>query len=381
MLPGPRVSVSGDLRLPWLASGAPARGPWRIEDTMGPSWPVGALPSYEGWKTIATSGRMHVHLYSYAGTEGGEPIFRRNGGSAARTAREWLLEGRARTGAGLHFFDTTDGSAPSPENLTPPVYLRGRGSWPMRGFLYFNARKVVLRASSGTAAPTAVRPPGEPFLDAGLDLDGDGRICNMGSSDSCCPAAPVTPAERTRCNEARTVGNGVWDVEMDLDCDARREVCDSDGARPLEPVQHTLFASSHAPAPGALPHEGTDPRFLRPFAHEPFLNLDYPADWRDPARLDWDAAREGTTTGRDRRGPEREVSLHLYGILFAEGEVVLHGRIHACGAILAGGGIEVLGRPVVLHDSGLLLNRWPPYSSGMREAGDSGGIPRMFEVR
>ncbi|NIR37803.1 MAG: hypothetical protein GWN07_18165 [Actinobacteria bacterium] len=73
-------------------------------------------------------------------------------------------------GAGLFFFDTTDGERPRDDrsNLTPSLAIDG-SRWSFRGLLWIHTRRLRLGPMGGR--PLALVAPAEPFE----DRDGDGR--------------------------------------------------------------------------------------------------------------------------------------------------------------------------------------------------------------
>lgn len=384
-LPDPGARIEG---FPW---------PWRIEGGLGEQAAHlrqrgiarKAVILYALWKETALSGRKNVYYYAYAGMERGQPVFTRNGGRETRTVQGWLnLELRRRDGgsqssAGLHFFDTANGENPQHYRLppgekprgvlTPPVLIDPRrspaGAFQAAGFIYLNAEEVRFRGMGrpeGSLRP--VHPPGEPYLDEGIDLDGDGHVCD---DDDCCPADPQTPRERTRCNERETVANGAWDVELDPACDPDTLVCSPDIGNLRDPRWQD-FITAHTVPSGHLPHPGRDPRLLDTFPHEPYLNLDYP-DAQPPwtARVDYSAGREGqrgpdrgrrrsagepSSPGYDRLGPRIWMPVHLQGVLASEGPVVLGRGTTIYGAVVAPE-VRARGRCTILAD-GQLRREW-----------------------
>jgi hypothetical protein len=127
---------------------------------------VASCPEYDYgvWKGIVGSGFRGLRYFVWTGTG-----FRENGVGAPQSFQR-LTDG----GEGVFFFDTADRLPPRdddgdgmPDNLTPPV--RVRGNWSFRGFLYLNAASLRIENAVGPAV--ALSPPGEPYL----DLDRNGR--------------------------------------------------------------------------------------------------------------------------------------------------------------------------------------------------------------
>ncbi len=116
---------------------------------------------YALWKGIAREparGMRDVHYFSF---DEATALFRLNGTGPARSFREWT-DGRD----GIFFFDTADGAAPGPANLTPAVAITG-GSWSTAGLVYLNAESFLVDGTTGR--PRVLLPPGEPFDDADHD--------------------------------------------------------------------------------------------------------------------------------------------------------------------------------------------------------------------
>jgi len=357
----------------------PVPWPWSIEDGLSSSrahflqdQAQGTLmPIYADWKREAGSGMEASHHYIYAGRDGGEPLFTRDGRGSAKTAQEWLNIRLPGNDPGLHFFDTVDGRPPVPAdarirrapNLTPAVTISSREAFLMQGFVFFNAKKVRIRGLEGKGVDSPINMPGEPFADCGIDLDGDGAVCD---SRRCCPESPVSPLEKTLCSEWETIGNGRWDVELDEGCDAESRVCDSDARTLYIHDGWPLFTKEHTFPKGVLPHGGSDPRTLSRFPHEAFLNLDYPVREASgfSVRIDYAAAERATrrsrpiSPGRDIVGALTRVPLHLWGVLYNEGPIVLGGGFTAFGAVLSGEALVMRGRARIFSDAA--LSRPPP---------------------
>ncbi len=113
-----------------------------------PSYP------YESWKILARRGGANVHYYSWAGSS---DMFKRDGAGPASSFRDITHEQ-----TGIFFFDTTDGSPPSPGNLTPPIAVGG--DWDFRGLLYLNAQRFRVEPGA-QGVDVAYRLPHEPFQD------------------------------------------------------------------------------------------------------------------------------------------------------------------------------------------------------------------------
>lgn len=318
--------------------------------------PVAATPVRYGlWKSIAQGGGRGLSYLAYAGLDdGGEPLFRKDGSGPALPATVWTNSELSGGVPGLFFFDTVDGADPveAGGRLTPPIrldrsHLPGGSKYLARGFLYANAASVGSRGMGGTGVPLEAAMPGEPFLDAGIDLDGSGFVGN-------------TETER------ELMRNGRWDC----DCDGDGDVDDDDARVPF--VSHDdLYVDGR-------PDGGVDPRFARDDApghqrHEPFLNLDYPAPLDRDFETRVDFAAEGdatgamgaTTRGRDAVGGLYALRVHLDGMLYNEGDWDGSGNLSVHGAILVGGDANLTGNPEIWFDDRMARGEWPDRATGL----------------
>lgn len=404
---------------------------------------------YAPWKKAARSGKKNTYYYSYAGDGAGEPLFRRNGGAETREARKWINTEITGNNPGLHFFDTVNAKNPQPYGLeegevpegilTDTVKLKqgggkggGGGSgggggggggqdFLAEGFIFINA-ETVDSTGVGPGVDLYVNMPGEPFLDIGIDLDGDGEVCD---NSTCCPDAPADKLEKTHCNERDTINNGIWDVDLD-DCVASTtQECDSDGANYRGHANWQDFVEAHRYADKTIPHVGvgafTDeaPQFLRSqpnsdmpeWPHEPFLNFRYPpkdghssggaGSYANSDKLinyevavDYDAeentdlrrpldngsgpgcnaktpcaATDYTDTGYDINGSVFKLPLNLDGVMYNEGGWDGTGNFVGYGSLLMKTGFRGRGTIHMYFDESLIKDQWPP---------DRWQLPRVF---
>jgi hypothetical protein len=299
------------------------------------------------------------------GAERGEPLWREDGEGPARSASSWL--GGPGGAAAISIFV-------APEDARPPrVTLEGG-----RGIVLVDAREVVLRPGAFAVAATPVNLPGEPFLDVGIDVDGDRHV------------------------EPTTAGNARWDLDGDGD------------ERPDEDPTHASFALevSHAGmASGYLPHWDQDERYLGITPHEPFLNLAYPSSTDDlSCRVDFLAGRADTgqvvdeeppppgqdlptvrrtTMACDAVGPRLELPVHLHGLLInVGGDVRVESGFRVHGALRVTGAVTVAADARVTFDAALARDGWPAVP-GLRRTrlediavgrGATLGRPRLVEA-
>jgi hypothetical protein len=121
---------------------------------------------YDFWKRLATSRGADVHYFTpHSGRY-------QEDGTGVEVSFQEATEGRE----GFFFFETLDGKAPHDddgdgvlENLMDHD-LTVSGSWSFSGFIFLNARRLVLALDAPTMAVPFVTPA-EPYLD--LDADGE----------------------------------------------------------------------------------------------------------------------------------------------------------------------------------------------------------------
>ncbi len=278
-----------------------------------------------------------------SGTQpGGEGLWAENGTGPSRPAADWLAGSVASPF--LAVFTAAGGEPPARVTLHEGA-----------GIVLVEADRVLMTATSGGRIE-AVNMPGEPFVDSGIDIDGDGRV------------------------EPETVGNGRWD------CD-----CDGDGRPDDEPPRSLMFEFVHAHVQdGSFPDGDQDPASLATAPHEPFLNLDYPVSATDPSvrvvysdlpgasprpvhDLDGDGTLNPmadlfTTRARDETGARIAMPLHFRGLV-----------VNAAGSIELGPGFKLHGAVRALGDVGLLAGATLSFDEGLALEGRPAGLglPRV----
>lgn len=242
----------------------------------------------------------------------GEPRWRENGLGPARTAQEWL--GAAGERPVIAAFLRGSEKAPESVRLTQP-----------RGIVIVEAMRLEL-APAGDAPGVFANMPGEPFLDHGIDADGDGHL------------------------DPGTIGNGRWDHDWDGD-----QVADEEPGDGWE-----LAPDMVAPCFVPLLDADSARRESRPY--EAFLNFAYPTDGLPgPVQVRYRAEADGpaapvedldgdgfvlpgrdlhTTLSRDPVGARVLVPAHGHALVAnMEGDIVLSGGYQLLGALRAKGDI------------------------------------------
>lgn len=351
---------------------------------------------YDIWKKIATASRGMKGIYYFTYDPGTSatcavaPCFRKNGQGADRSFGHWVNTlGGARLGAGLYFFDTTDGQYPRPTgvtaNLTPAVDINSAAiatPFRMEGFIYLNATGYG-SSGIGSCCPAAgFNMPAEIFRDIGYrPVDAGGNFLVSGSE-------PVW----------RGVSNGIWDFQ-DFNNNGRFDLVLSAANTTMTPTD----------TPPTDPSDLADSRTVVPWTgptcsvatcsepHEPYINFIYPAmgsptgivtaAWEVPGdetrrpkkrgvtQADCDAdpnsvAGDDNCTSNKYDGPRSNnandsgaivnLTVLLDGILFNEGGYSSTGNADYYGALLFRGAATGSGTPVIWFNERLLKGEPPP---------------------
>jgi len=372
---------------PWLvymvngefadAVGNPAEQPWPYQ--YNPGWAqdnshvfqhqtyLFPEADYEVWKEIARMPLPNVRYFEYAGLGGSaEPIFREDGRGNALEIQHWVNLEYTVSGVepSIFFFDTANSL--NPQNGGPgvlaPVHeissgdiMAATGGFYVAGFVFANVTQTGTSGISTKGRDIWANPPSEPFLDEGIDLNGNGIV------------GDTQP-------ELETAGNGWWDFDIDNDGV-------SDGDRYTElygTAAWTAWASAHEYADGVVPHGGANPATLASKPHEPFLNL----AWRDQTELGWeipvdfdheatftrfvgtdindDGAEDVTTTLWDLRGAKLElIRCNINGLWYSEGSYDGSGNMNVYGSVFYRSGFQATGSPNIWFNSEIYRGNYP----------------------
>jgi hypothetical protein len=317
--------------------------------------------SYEFWKSFTMKRSRNTYYLKYVGSD----EYKRNGIGTAYKMAHWANTENPGIDAGIFFFDTSNNLNPQdggPGILAPDYAVNSgevdspSGDIIFEGMIYTNIAVLGSSGISGSAVTRTVNMPSEPFLDTGIDIDGDGVVGN-------------TLAEQD------TIGNGVWDFAwLGVDDESQGSYYDE----LYGTVDFEDFAQGHRVADGIVPHAGDDGRVGEAVNHEPFLNLAYPAQGApaDPLRVDYDIEEtvprnlggdrdmDGTidtlTSVRDPRGALVDLDLVVNGIWYNQGGYDGSGNLPVYGSMLMRTGFEATGTPNIRFNEGILLGDFPP---------------------
>jgi len=170
---------------------------------------------YDYWKHITLSGRGYrgIYYFKYAGPGGAGGLFQKFGQGVAQSMPYWAnTKAGANLGAGVYFFDTTNGANPQSLTgaaraaaLTPAEFWNSsdfNNSMLMQGFVYVNATSFGTTGQGNNAVTVQANFPGEPFRDVGYPKwneaigswdrscgetspgANDGQICRAGVGDA-----------------------------------------------------------------------------------------------------------------------------------------------------------------------------------------------------
>lgn len=318
---------------------------------------------YDFWKRFTQARTRNASYYKYAGLNGSDPMFTKNGTGTAQTFAHWVNTENPGVKPGIFFFDSGNNRNPQTGvgTLAPQMDIGSSvvdspsGKFIMEGLVFANFTNVDSSGIAGKAVTKTINMPGEPYLDTGIDIDRSGLVGDT-------------------AEEVETINNGVWDF-------AYLGSTESDG-QDYDAVYGTanfnLFETDVRVADGTLPNEGNDPRVVGDVVHEPFLNLAYPAVDRqdDPLFVDFDyeatvqrtmggdrnadGVQDRMTSLRDRRGAQVQLDLIVNGIWYNEGSYTGSGNLPVYGSVLFKAGFTATGTPDIHFNEGLILGDWPP---------------------
>lgn len=347
---------------------------------------------YDIWKKIATASRgmKGIYYFTYDSTASCDrpPCFRKNGVGAADDFGHWVNTlGGANLGAGLYFFDTTNGQRPNgTTNLTPAVDLNSSSfddPFRMEGFIYLNALGYGSSGIGSCCPSTGFNMPAEIYRDIGYrPIDGSGNFL----------ADPPF----------KGVSNGIWDFQ-DVNNNGTFDLVLS--AATITPASTPAYGGTTATTHTV---KTWDPATCSPGTcsepHEPYINFVYPpvtspdgavvARWepsgsqtrrpkkRDVTQATCTNAAAGTfaascstqcddeCTSNKYDGPRSNnpndsgaivnLSVLLDGILFNEGTYSSTGNADYYGALLVRGAASGTGTPVIWFNERLLKGEPPP---------------------
>jgi hypothetical protein len=319
---------------------------------------------YDFWKRFSQMRGRNANYFKFAGMDGSEPLYARNGVGATYSFAHWVNTENPGIEPGIYFFDTQNGQNPQHGGtgvLTPQMKVNSsvidspNGQFIMEGLIYSNSELIDSSGIAGHTAMRSVNMPGEPFLDTGIDIDRNGVIGN-------------TP------EELETIGNFVWDFAYDGSVESDGQSYDDVYGTP----DFNAFELDHREPNGVLPDGGDDPRIDADTVHEPFLNLAYPAPGnpRDPCFVDYDyeatvqrsmggdrdanGVVDRMTSLRDRKGALVNLDLIVNGVWYNEGEYDGSGNLPVYGSVLMKAGFHATGTPDIYFNEGLLLGDFPP---------------------
>ena len=164
---------------------------------------------YAYWKRIAQAGRGYrgIYYFKYDSPGGAGGLFTKFGIGTPQAMPYWVnTQGTgAHLGAGVYFFDTTNGADPQQMAIGSPgraTALTPQESWQsndfggnmlMQGFVYANASSFGTTGQGNNATTIQANFPGEPFRDVGYPVWDEaagnwsqcgGQICRRGIGDA-----------------------------------------------------------------------------------------------------------------------------------------------------------------------------------------------------
>ena len=323
---------------------------------------------YDAWKAIAQMPLPNMRYFSFAGWDSSDALYQEDGVGPTYTFQQWINLNLEATGTepAVFFFDTMNGQNPQnggpgilvpDERISSGDIISANGEFFTAGFIYLNADVLKTSGLSSKGSDIMINPPSEPFLDEGIDLDGSGVVGDT-------------------AEEVVTIGNGVWDFDLDGDGV-------SDGERYVEVFGSAAwldFESKHQFADGDLPHGGADPRLLATYPHEPFLNIAWPDDqgivdgelyrvdfdWElsDARPLGRDMNQDGTNDNTsslwDLHGGEVLLErCNLQGVFYTEGGYDGSGNMVVHGSMFFRSGFEATGSPSIWFNPDIMRGNFP----------------------
>lgn len=275
--------------------------------------------------TTAAGSAMRRFVLDPGAADKGEPRWRENGQGPSRTAQDWLRLAGDRPIVAV--FAAGSSEPPGIVRLSTP-----------RGIVLVQAGRLEL-VPAGDALADFANMPGEPFLDHGIDADGDTLI------------------------DPETIANGRWDHDFDGDLRADEEPGDGWELAP------DLVAPCFVP----LLDQDSTRRRTRPY--EPFLNFAYPTEGLPgPVQVRFRAEADGpsapvadldgdgfvtpgadrfTTLSRDERGARVLVSQHGHAVIAnLSGDVTVAAGYQLVGCVRARGSVVIEeGARVILDEA------------------------------
>lgn len=341
---------------------------------------------YEVWKKIALAGRGMKGIYYF--THAGGTTFRKNGQGLPQEFTYWVNAlGGAKLGAGLYFFDTTNGLPPSgTTNLTPLVSINSGtvdDPFRMEGFIYLNSATFDTSGVGSSGQAAGYNMPAEIFRDIGYRPINTTTFAFLGTATD-----PTWTG----------VANGQWDFQ------------DANGNGSFDIVIEncgTTYASNPVytgpPGPGTWPQSTCRVKTWDPATctalnmcsepHEPYINFIYPemtdpggevvAKWepvasqtRRPKKrgitqaiCDGAGATDDTCTSNKYDGPRSNnpndsgalvtLTVIIDGILYNQGAYSATGNADYYGALLFRGSASGSGTPNIWFNERLLKGEPP----------------------
>jgi len=278
---------------------------------------------YNYWKRITQAGRGYrgIYYFTYDSPGGAGGLFKKFGQGTAQAMPYWVnTVGGANLGAGVYFFDTTNGQ--NPQQLTGAARtaaLTPTESWQsndfgspgmlMQGFVYVNSNSFGTTGQGNNATTVQANFPGEPFRDVGYprynetigDWDkhcgesspgaNDGQICRIGIGDGafscqtdmggntdgkCHIVVMQAPSWKSNDNSVEVAHNAPYSLPAcGSGCTAGRTAYVEKVWK--SPAQATVDYGQPCALPPAnwIVSDGTGSNICS-FPHEPYLNLIYP---------------------------------------------------------------------------------------------------------
>lgn len=351
--------------------------------------------NYQLWKRITQTGRGYKGLYyfNYAGSGN----FQKFGTGAPQPMYYWAnsISPGANMGAGVYFFDTTNGANPqgitNPPNLTPAEMWNSQsfaGSFLMCGFIYMNAQSFGTKGQGNSMTTVNALFPGEPYRDIGYPVwdpaanawkNCGGQVCRAGVGDGSFSYQDLN-------------NNGKFDVVV-----MPAPAWNSYDGKQFTPTTHNAGstyivktwkspaqATADYGAPCTIPaatYNGTNAAATDcSEPHEPYLNLIYPAAATSSVTVGWEAPGSQTyrpklpnvtctassspatctSNAWDENGAMVPLDVILQGILYNEGDYDSQGNATYYGSVLIQGNVGGTGTPDVWFDETLIKGTWAP---------------------
>lgn len=281
---------------------------------------------YSYWKRITQAGRGYrgIYYFKYDSPGGAGGLFTKFGQGTPQSMPYWAnTRGGANMGAGVYFFDTTNGQ--DPQQLTGAARtaaLTPAESWQsndfgapgmlMQGFVYTNTNSFGTTGQGNNATIVQANFPGEPFRDVGYprwnetlnDWDkscgesapgaNDGQICRKGIGDGafscqtdmggnadgrCHIVVMRAPSWHSNDNSADVLHNAPYPLpQCGSGCTAGRTTYVEKVWKSRDQAIADYGQQCTVPSPNStnwITTDGTSSSDCS-FPHEPYLNLIYP---------------------------------------------------------------------------------------------------------